>query len=59
LDSRWILKTDMTAVEIRDALQLDIDDGDELLVGVLTGEGAWAGFEEKGSSWLKTNLPST
>ena len=56
LDSTWIIKSDKSAVGIRDVLMPYIDSGDEILVVFLSGEGAWAGFDEKGSSWLKENL---
>lgn len=56
LDSTWIVKTDLTAVQIRDILKPLIDANDELLVARLTGEAAWTGFNERGSNWLKNNL---
>ena len=56
LDSTWIVKTDLTAVQIRDALSPHIDSSDELLVVKLSGEAAWIGFDDKCSSWLKANL---
>lgn len=56
LDSTWIIKTNSSAVEIRDALRSHIDSGDELLVVRLSGEGAWVGFNDNGSQWLKDNL---
>lgn len=56
LDSTWIIKSSKTATEIRDHLKRHIDSNDELLVAKLSGEAAWAGFSDKGSSWLKTNL---
>ncbi len=56
LDSTWIVKTDLTCVQVRDILKSLIDSNDELLVVKLTSEGAWCGFNEKGSKWLKDNL---
>lgn len=56
LDSTWLVKTDMTAVQIRDKLKPYLDKGDELLVARLSGEAAWTGFNDKGSKWLKDNL---
>ncbi len=56
LDSTWIIKHDGPAITIRDALARHIDANDELLVVKLTGEGAWTGFNQECSSWLKTNL---
>lgn len=56
LDSTWIIKHAGPATAIRDALRLHIDSNDELLVVHLSGEGAWAGFSDKGSKWLRDNL---
>ncbi len=56
LDSTWIVKHDGSAVSIRDSLKRHIDSNDELLVVKLSGEGAWSGFNEKGSKWLNDNL---
>lgn len=52
LDSTWILRTDRSAVEVRDHLARYIDQNDELLVAELTGVGAWRGFAKDGSDWL-------
>ncbi|WP_321307678.1 CRISPR-associated protein Cas2 [Marinifilum fragile] len=56
LDSTWIVKSNLTAVEIRDALKEYIDDNDELLVIKLSREAAWTGFSDECSNWLKDNL---
>jgi len=56
LDSTWIVVSDLSSTEIRDLLKPHIDTNDELLVAKLTGEGAWIGFIEKASQWLKANL---
>lgn len=56
LDSTWIIKTDQTCVQVRDTLKPHIDSNDELLVVALTGEGAWAGFNDECSKWLKNTL---
>jgi hypothetical protein len=56
LDSTWIIKSGSTAAAIRDALMPHIDSSDELLVVQLSGEGAWVGFDERCSSWLKEQL---
>lgn len=56
LDSTWIIKHEGPAKVIRDALRPHVDSNDELLVAGLTGEGAWAGFGNDCSSWLKDNL---
>ncbi len=57
LDSTWLLKTSLTAVQVRDQLKLLMDSSDELLVINVTGDAAaWNGFNQKGSDWLKQNL---
>ncbi|MDR7371762.1 CRISPR-associated protein Cas2 [Flavobacterium aquidurense] len=56
LDSTWIIKSSSNASIIRDHLKKFIDSNDELLVVCLTGEGAWTGFTEECSIWLKNNL---
>ena len=56
LDSTWLVKTEQTAVQIRDKLNPHIDITDELLVAKLSGEGAWVGFDTECSTWLKNNL---
>jgi hypothetical protein len=59
LDSTWLIKTGQTATQIRDYLRQYIDNNDELLVAGLTGESAWAGFNEECSTWLKNSISST
>ena len=56
LDSTWIIKTNVSAGDIRDILKKDMDSNDELLIVCLTGEGAWTGFSNECSEWLKNNL---
>jgi hypothetical protein len=56
LDSTWIVKSNLTAAQIRDLLKPFIDSNDELLVAGLTGESAWTGFDERGSKWLRENI---
>jgi hypothetical protein len=57
LDSTWLVKANLSAVRLRDALLPLVDDNDELLVVDVTGDAAaWHGFNEKGSGWLKQNL---
>ncbi len=56
LDSTWLVKSDLTAKEIRDLLKPYIDGNDKLLVVKLTGTGAWAGYSEKDPSWINDNF---
>jgi hypothetical protein len=57
LDSTWIIKTQLSTVQVRDALASHIDGNDELLVVDITGDAAaWTGFDTNCSNWLKNNL---
>jgi hypothetical protein len=56
LDSTWLVKSNSTAIQIRDALSAHIDSSDELLVAQISGDAAWVGFDTQCSSWLKNNL---
>jgi hypothetical protein len=56
LDSTWVIRHPGSAVDIRDALTPHLDSNDELLVVQLSGEGAWYGFNNRGSDWLPGNI---
>lgn len=57
LDSTWLVKSNLSCVEIRDRLKSHIDNGDELLVVDVSGAArAWIGFDDSGSKWLKNNV---
>jgi hypothetical protein len=57
LDSTWLLRTEESAVALRNRLAGHLDEGDELLVIDVTGpEAAWTGFDERASQWIKDNL---
>lgn len=56
LGSTFIIKSNSTALEIRNHLNKFIDNNDELLVVRLTGEAAWVNFEKNCSEWLNNNL---
>ncbi|WP_281980342.1 hypothetical protein [Tenacibaculum mesophilum] len=56
LDSTLIIKSNSSAVIIRNHLSKFIDENDKLLVVRLEGEGAWLGFDTDCSNWLKNNL---
>jgi hypothetical protein len=56
LDSNWIVKSKLSALEIKNLITPLIDQNDELLVVTLCGESAWQGFNEKGTQWLSKNL---
>ena len=56
LDSTWIVKSSLSAKEIRDKLSPSIDGNDAFLVAKMSGEAAWKGFSTDCSTWLKDNL---
>ncbi len=56
LGSTWCVVTSKSAAQVRDHLAQHIDKNDSLLVVKSGGEGAWTGFNERGSKWLKDNL---
>jgi hypothetical protein len=56
LDSTYVVKTPLTAIQIRDGLSHAFDANDELLVVRSAGVGAWQGFVPKASKWLLDNL---
>jgi hypothetical protein len=56
LDSTWIVKTDWSARQVRDHLKPHLESTDELLVVELSGEGAWAGFNDEAVNWLSEHL---
>lgn len=54
LDSTWLVKTAMSAVQVRDLLLPHLDANDELLTINVTGcARAWQGFNEQCASWLR------
>ena len=57
LTTTWIVETDWSAAQVRNWLLPLFDSNDELLVAVLTGEAAWHGIDERGSTWLRDVLP--
>jgi len=57
LDSTWLVRTDLSAADLRDKLGSHIDGDDELLVINVTGDAAaWQGFNDAASKWLRSYL---
>jgi hypothetical protein len=57
LDSTWLVRADLTAVDLRNELKPLLDASDELLVVDVTGDAAaWSGFKKRGSDWLLSHL---
>lgn len=55
-DSTWVVVSGLTATQIRDALKSKMDSKDNLLVVQSAGVGAWFGFSQECSDWLKEHL---
>lgn len=56
LESVWIIKTDNSAVTIRDNIASVMDSNDKIIVTLLSGEAAWRNLPEDVSKWLKEAL---
>ena len=56
LDSFWVIRSALTAVQVRDQLARHIDTNDKLIVVQSAHVGAWNGFTAQNTEWLKTNL---
>lgn len=56
LESTWVVRTNLTASQARDKLTKHLRQDDEILVVQSAGVGAWYGFNDSGSNWLRTNL---
>lgn len=57
LDSTWLLHSNLSVAQVRDRLKLELDSNDELLViDVTRRPRAWSGFNERGSSWLRSSF---
>jgi len=56
LQSVWLIVTDKTAKEVREAAQAYMDANDKVLVVGLTGEASWRNLRETTSDWIHKNL---
>jgi hypothetical protein len=57
LDSTWLLRCELTAVQIRDYLWKHMKADDQLLVVQYARPGsAWVGFSGDCAAWLKNNM---
>lgn len=57
LESVWLIKTDLTAAEVRDAAKEHVDQNDKILTIDVTDR-SWATRKIPGEikNWIKTNL---
>ncbi len=57
IDSTWLIKTDQTAVQVRDNLKQHVKSDDQLLVvAYAPHNSAWFGFTGECQKWLKNNM---
>lgn len=56
LDSTWLIVTDKTAAQVRDGASAFLDSSDKLFVAQVSAPGAWRGFTDSGTAWLKQHL---
>lgn len=56
LGSVWVIVTDKSSKQIRDAAQAFLDENDKMLVVRLEGQGAWSNLRPATSDWLKKYL---
>jgi hypothetical protein len=56
LDGVWIVQSDRTSDEIRDALMSCLNLGDALLVVGAGQDAAWAGFKPAEADWLVEHI---
>lgn len=55
-DSSFLVKSEMTAVQLRDSLKVVLDSNDKLFVGKVTAPAAWAGMSDEVSKWILEEL---
>ncbi|TNB71599.1 SinR family protein [Arthrobacter sp. BB-1] len=57
LDSTWLIRTECTAVQVRDELGKLLDGNDKLVViEVTSNAAAWRGINQSGTDWIKEHL---
>lgn len=55
-ESTYLIRTDETAAQVRDALGRYIDGNDKLFVGNIAASAAWKGLPNEVSDWIKNNI---
>lgn len=57
LDSTWLVKSDLSATQVRDKVWKSMYDNDRLLVVAYAPHNSdWIGFDAECSNWLKANM---
>lgn len=54
--SAYLIETNDTAVAIRDALKIFLDNDDKLFVACVTAPAAWYGYSSEVSNWILSKL---
>lgn len=54
--SAYIVISDQTPADLRNAISADMDANDKLFVGAVGAPAAWIGLTDEVSEWLKKNL---
>ena len=55
-DSCFLIKSQLSAVEIRNTLKVFLDSNDKIYIGQTTTPAAWSNLPEEVSNWIKSNL---
>lgn len=55
-ESVWVIVTDRSATQVRDAATVYLDKNDKLLVVLSGGVGAWHGMSASTTEWLRKYL---
>lgn len=56
VDNVWMIKSDVTGLEVRKRLRSVIGRADKVIVALLAGWAVWHGFDGDAEAWLKLNL---
>jgi hypothetical protein len=54
--SSYLIKSNLSAVELRDRFRVALDKDDSLYVGAVSAPAAWTGYSSEISDWIKNNL---
>lgn len=54
--SAYVVLSDNSTVEVRNAIATALDSNDKLFVGTINAPAAWIGLTDDVSDWLKNNL---
>jgi hypothetical protein len=55
LESVWLIQTDFTPAQVRDAAKIHVDQNDKILVVDITNkESAWINLPQDVSNWIKS-----